>query len=148
MQSKSPVELADEVSRKRAIAIAIAAGVFLLIQLVTRPVFNGPDAASSPARFTWAINAAALLLLLFTGGGLAQRREIRALVNDEVSRSNYKSAVTIGFWLAMTIAMAMYIFAGDPVRTAREAVYLIVTPSVGVALLAFSWLEIRAHRDA
>lgn len=147
MQSKSPVELADEVSRKRAIAIAIAAGVFLLIQLVARPVFNGPDAASSPALVTWAVNAVALLLLLFTGGGLAQKREIRALVNDEVSRSNYKSAVNIGFWLAMTIAMAMYIFAGDPVRTAREAVYLIVTPSVGVALLAFSWLEIRAHRD-
>jgi hypothetical protein len=149
MQNSSPVELADRVSRRRAIGIALAAGVFLLIQVVARPVFlDAPETASISRVTTWAVNAILLLLLLFTGGGLAYKSEVRALVNDEISRNNYKSAVTLGFWIAMSIAMVMYAFAGDTGFTAREAVYIIVTPSVGLALLAFSWLELRAHRDA
>ena len=150
MQGKSPVEIADQVSRRRAIAVALAAGVFLIIQVVTRPVFNNdPETAAHLSRVVmWAVNAAALLLLLFTGGGLVQKKEIRALVNDEVTRAHYKSAVGVGFWLSMIIAMGLYAFAGDSSFTAREAIYLIVTPSVCVALLAFSWLELRAHRDA
>ena len=148
MSDKSPVELADKVSRRRAIGVAIAAFIFLLIQFIARPVFlDAPQTMSFSRAAVWAINAALLLILLFTGGGLAYKPEIRVLVNDEVSRNNYKSAVTIGFWRAMLISMTTYAFAGESL-TAREAVYLIVTPSVGFALLTFSWLELRAHRDA
>ena len=146
---QSPVEVADKVSRKRALAVAIAAGVFLLIQVVTRPVFNSePDTAHLSRLIMWALNAAALLLLLYTGGGLMQKREIRALVNDEITRANSRSAVNVGYWIAMTIAMGLYALAGYRDLTAREAIYLIVTPSVGIALLAVSWLELRAPRDA
>ena len=146
---QSPVEIADKVSRKRALAVAIAAGVFLMIQIVTRPVFNSePDTAHLSRLIMWALNAAALLLLLYTGGGLMQKREIRALVNDEITRANSRSAVSVGYWIAMSIAMGLYALAGYRDLTAREAIYLIVTPSVGIALIAFSWLELRAHRDA
>ena len=146
---QSPVEIADKVSRKRALAVAIAAGVFLMIQIVTRPVFNSePDTAHLSRLIMWALNAAALLLLLYTGGGLMQKREIRALVNDEITRANSRSAVNVGYWIAMSIAMGLYALAGYRDLTAREAIYLIVTPSVGIALIAFSWLELRAHRDA
>ena len=69
-------------------------------------------------------------------------------MNDEVSRAHYKSAVGIGYWIAMIIAMGLYAFAGERNFTAREAIYLIVTPSVGFALLSFSWLGLRAHSDA
>jgi len=150
MQSKSIVDRADEISRKRAIAVAIAAAVFLIIQVVTRPVFNNePETGAHLSRIImWAVNAVALLLLLYTGGGLANKSEIRALVNDEVTRAHSKSAVGIGYWVAMIVAMALYGFAGDNNFTAREAIYLIVTPSVAIALLTFSWLELRAHRDA
>jgi len=145
----SNVEVADKASRKRAIAVAIAAIVFLMIQVVTRPVFNpSPETAHLSKVIMWAVNAAALLFLLMTGGGLAQRKEIRELVHDEVSRSNSKSAVVFGYWIAMAVAMAVYVIAGQTPMTAREAVYLIVTPSIGLALLAFSWLEYRAHSDA
>ena len=149
MQSKSTVDLADQISRKRAIAVALAAAVFLVIQIVTRPVFNSePETAHLSRIIMWAVNAVALLLLLYTGGGLANKSEIRALVNDEVTRAHSKSAVGIGYWVAMIIAMGLYAFAGDNNLSAREAIYLIVTPSVGIALLTFSWLELRAHRDA
>ena len=148
MQSKSPVELADQASRKRAIGVAIAAAVFLVIQVVTRPAFNTAPATShlSPG-IMWAVNAAALLLLLLTGGGLLQKSEIRALVNDDVTKAHYKSAVVIGYWISMIIAMGLYAVGADESFSAREAIYLIVTPSVAIALVAFSWLELRAHRD-
>lgn len=148
MQSSSPVEIADQASRRRAIIVAVAAGLFLLIQVMFRPLFSdGPETMSIARHVTWAINAVLLMLILLTGGGLAQKSEIRALVNDEVSRSNSRSAVVVGFWIAMIVAMLIYAFAGDSTLAVRGAVYLIVTPSVSLALLAFSWLELRAHRD-
>lgn len=146
MTSKSSVEIADRYSRKRAILVAVAALAFLAIQLVGRPVFVG-DAAASPrvSLQYWAINVIALLLTLATGGGLLNRRQIRALVNDDVARQHYSTAIKAGYWVAMTIAMALYILPVSQGFTVREAVYLIVTPVTLVALLTFSYLEFRAH---
>jgi hypothetical protein len=48
----------------------------------------------------------------------------------------------------MAIAMGLYVTTAFRTFTAREALYLVVTPSVGVALLTFCYLEWRAHRDA
>jgi hypothetical protein len=88
------------------------------------------------------------LRLLLTGGGLLNDRQIRALVNDEVSQSNYRMSVILGFWVAMVTALVLYVFpnvlsvmGGDPIFTA-------VTFSVAVAVLKFAYLEHRAHRDA
>jgi cell division protein FtsW (lipid II flippase) len=149
MQSKKSVEIADRVSRKRAVGAAVAASVFLAIQVITRPFFvSGIETAQRAKIDLWAVNAIVLLLLLATGGGLMWRSQIRALVNDEVSRSNYKTAVNAGFWVAMASAMGLYLLPGFNTFTSREAVYVIVTASVCVALLVFSYLELRAHRDA
>jgi hypothetical protein len=149
MQSKSPVEIADRVSRRRAGGVAAAAAVFLLVQVVARPFFgSAPDTAHLAKVDMWAINAGVLLLLLATGGGLLLNRQVRSLVNDEVSRSHYRTAVGAGYWVAMVTAMGLYVVSGFRSITGREAVYLIVTSSIGVALLAFSYLEYRAHRSA
>ena len=149
MQSQSPVEIADRLSRRRAIGVAIAAAVFLAIQPLARPFFIAGSETASPirARF-WAINAIVLLVLLATRGGLIYGRRVRSLVNDDVTRGNYRTAVTAGFWVAMAIAMGVFVGAGFNGFTARETVYVIVTPSVAAALLLFSYLERRALRDA
>jgi hypothetical protein len=150
MQPKTPVEIADQYSRKRAIGVAVAAAVFVAVQVIARPFLaGGPDTAhyASP-RVMWAINAVALLLLLATGGGLLNSRRIRSLVNDEVARSNYRTAVVAGYWVAMTTAMALYVLPIFDSLRGREAVFVIVTPSLVVALLVFAALEFRAHRDA
>jgi hypothetical protein len=129
--------------------MAAAAIAFVIVQLAARPFFGGgPDGEHRVQKTMWAINAGALLLLLATGGGLLKNRGIRALVNDDVSRSHYKTAVVVGYWVAMATAMGLYLVPGVGGFTAREAVYMIVTPSIAVALLAFSYLEHRAHRDA
>lgn len=147
MQSRTPVEIADRVSRKRAVGVAAAALVFLLVQIVVHPFFSGPDTGRRARTDIWAINAVVLLFLLATGGGLLNRREIRVLVNDEVSRSHYKTAVVAGFWVAMTTAMGLYLLPAFRDLTARGTAYVIVTASISVALLAFAFLEYRAHRD-
>jgi hypothetical protein len=149
MAPTDSVAMADRASRKRAILIAAATLVFLVIQVAARPVFvEGPAEEFRVRGYFWALNAGALMILLGTGGGLAQRREIRALVDDQVSASHRISAVAIGFWIAMTLALVVYLLPGLRDLTSREAVYTIVTPSISAALLAFSWLELRAHRDA
>lgn len=47
----------------------------------------------------------------------------------------------------MVTALGLYFLPGAASFTPREVVYVIVTPSVAVAILAFSFLELRAHRD-
>jgi hypothetical protein len=148
MQSRTPVEIADRISRRRAFGVAAAAFVFLVVQIVVHPFFSGAETGRRARTDVWAINAVVLLLLLATGGGLLNRREIRALVNDEVSRNHYKTAVVAGFWVAMTTAMGLYVLPPFRELTARGTVYVIVTASISVALLVFAYLEYRAHRDA
>jgi hypothetical protein len=149
MSSKSMVEIADRMSRRRAIVVAVAAVWFLGVQWISRPFFREAAGTADGARIDWwAVNAVVLLLGLATGGGLLNRRQLRALVNDEVSRSHYRTAVIVGYWIAMVVAMALYAVPGFRDLSGRETVYLIVTPSISLALLAFSFLEIRAHRDA
>jgi hypothetical protein len=150
MQGKSAVEIADVQSRKRAIIVAVAAIIFFIAQLIVRPFEDGwPGSGMSTAKSgIWAINAILLLVLLATGGGLFNKREISILVNDEVSRENYRTSVVAGFWTAMTTAMGLYFYPRFESFPAAGAIYVIVTVSIVVALLVFSYLELRAHRDA
>ena len=149
LQSQSPVEIADQVSRRRAFVVAIAAIVFLGVQLIGRPHFvDGGAIVSRTRMLTWAVNAGLLLLVLATGGGLLNSRQTRQLVNDEVAQENRKRAIIFGFWMAMTLAMAIYVLPALAGISSRDAVYLIVTPTVGFTMLDFAWLEYRAHHGA
>ena len=149
MMSQNPIELADRISRRRALGTALATIVFLGIQIVARPVFRSDGyAASGPRAYMWALNAGALLLLLLPAGGWIWGRRVRELVNDDVSRHNSRTAAAAGFWVAMATALAVYALSVSRGLSAREAAWLVVTPATGVALLAFSWLESRAHREA
>jgi hypothetical protein len=145
MVSKSTVEAADRLSRKRAWVVAVAALAFVVVQLIVRPFPNAPQRSTEV--WTWTANAAALLLMLAVGGGWLSRRAVRELANDEVYRSHNRRAVSVGYWVAMAVAMGVWLLAGDRSMSARQAIYLVVTPSVAVALLTLSYLEHRAHRD-
>jgi hypothetical protein len=150
MQNRSPVEIADENSRKRAIIVIAGTIVFVVGQIFGGPwVPRGPGAASELTRTVmWSVNVIVLLLCLATGGGILNNREIRALVNDEVSRSNYRTSAIAGFWVAMTSALLLYLVPSFAGIAGKEAIYIVVTLSVAVASLSFAFLELRAHRDA
>jgi len=149
MSERTPVEIADVYSRKRPIIFGVATVLFLVIQIATRPFFTtGPETASYLTRqVMWSVNVIFLLLCLGTGGGILSRSDIRALVNDEVSRSNYRTSAIAGFWVAMVTALALFFLPDAQTFTARQVVYVIVTLSTSVALLVFSYLELHAHRD-
>ena len=148
MSSRREVEAADQISRKRPIVIAAAAITFALIHVVFRPFFSGPETASFFRReMAWMITAVLLLAGLATGGGILNSTKIRALVNDEVSRNNYRTSVIAGYWVAMAVAMATYLLVGYRALSARDALNIVVSSSIVVALLTFAWLEYRAHRD-
>jgi hypothetical protein len=148
MQPKSPVEIADQISRKRVTLVAVATLVFLGVQLIAGPFWGATRGTPYISQIGWAVNAVALLLMLAIGSGLLRNRRIRSLVDDEVSRHNRVMGIVAGYWVAMATAMGLYVTADVRPFTTREALYLVVTPSVGVALLTFCYLEWRAHRDA
>ena len=150
MQSQDAVEIADRNSRARAYVMAAAGIVFLLNHVIFRAYIGmGPETAEHlTRRVMWVVNVVVLLLALSTGGGLLNNRQIRALVNDEVSQSNYRTSVILGFWVAMVAALAVYVFPALQRFTGPDALYTVVTYSVSVAVLKFAYLEFRAHRDA
>ena len=148
MPSQNAVDFADRLSRKRALGTTLATAAFLAVQLVARPVFRSDGyAASGPRSYMWAINAGVLLLMLLPAGGFIWGRRIRELVNDEISRAHSRTASVTGFWVAMIAGLALYALPAAQGLSAREASYVIVTLTVGIALLTFAGLEARAHRD-
>jgi hypothetical protein len=149
MQTESNVEIAHTLSRKRAWVVAAAAVMFLVAQAVNLPTAE-PRPEMQGLKFDfWALNAT-LLLIGLAGGAVPwmKNRQIRALMNDEVTRSHMRSAMAVGFWTAMATAMGLYWLPAARRLDGHAAVYVIVTASVAVALLAFSWMEHRALRDA
>jgi hypothetical protein len=150
MNSENAVERADRISRGRALLFSAATIIFLASQALSRPFFGeGVESASRARVDWWAVNVAVLLACLATGAsGLLNPRHIRALVNDEVTRGHLRTSIAVAYWLGTGIAMAFYLLPGLRDRSAQEAVYAIVTPSLAAALLVFSFLELRAHRDA
>ena len=150
MQSRNAVEVADRNSRVRAYVMAAAGLAFLLIHVVFRSyVSMGPETAEVlTRRVMWVVNVVVLLLALSTGGGLLNNREIRALVNDEVSQGNYTRSVALGFWVAMVTALVLHVFPNLLAYVGGDALYNTVTFSVAAAVLKFAYLELRAHRDA
>ena len=146
MSDLTPVELADRYSRKRSIVIAAGTLAFVLIQATVRPVSSIGDVGASRVRTVmWAINAVVLLAVLATGGGLLNSRKVRALLNDELSRSHRSTAMAVGYWVAMFAALGLYVAPGSGTFSGRDAAYVIVTASVAISLLTFAYLEHRAQ---
>jgi hypothetical protein len=140
-----PIGFADRKSRYRPLLSAFVAIYFLAIQPFAGPRF---DAGATPARgLGWALQAAVLLLLLLPVVGLMWGRRIRELINDDVARLNLRTATTAGFWIAMVLALGLFVLPASADWPARQALYLVVTPTVGASLLVFAWLEWRATRD-
>lgn len=141
MSTNNPVDIADRLSRTRALVIGVAGIVMLLVEMITpRP--------HQPASVAWTIAAAAYLFLLATGGALLRRAKIRALMNDDVARDHTRSAISAGFWTSMIGALCCYWLSPVADYSARDAIQLVVTLGVVASLLAFSYLEIRAHGNA
>jgi hypothetical protein len=148
MSPESLVEVADRKSRLRAVLFAVATIVFLFVQVITRPAFSTGSYAHGWRMYAWAVNAAVLLLLLGGGGGFMNRAPLRALLNDEVAQSHYRTACKAGFWIAMLCGLVLYVVPAFASFTGHQVSYVVVSLGTVTALLTFAWLEYRSHGDA
>src|SRR5215212_1354931 len=121
MSSKSLVEVADRKSRLRATLFAVATVVFLVVQVITHPVFENEPYSHGWRYYAWAINAVLLLMCLGGGGGFMNRPQLRALIQDEVARENNRTACKVGFWISMLTAVVIYVVPAWQSLCSRQA---------------------------
>lgn len=146
--NESDVETADRLSRRRARLLPVMAILFLSGQAIFAIGPDDPartvDQAKVAAWLAWAV---ALLVLLAVRGGAFRGRKVRALMDDEATRAHRDRAYAVGFWLAVSSAIAIYALTAFDRVMPREAIHIIVTAAIAGALLTFGFLEHRAHRD-
>jgi hypothetical protein len=146
----SDVEQAERLGRRRARMLPFLALIFLTQQISffaseterTSAVIRSVDHAKFGA---WMVLSLVLLAALHTGGFWFHRREVRALMDDEITQAHRATALSLGFLVAMLTAIALYLVdMAEPVGT-RVAIHVIVTLGIASALLRFGYLERRAH---
>lgn len=150
MGKRSNVEEADQLSRRRARMLPILAIIFLTQQAAYfGDRFEGAGAAVRTVDHVkigaWLILSIVLLLALTTGGFWFKPREVRALLDDEVTRAHRAAALQLGFVVTMAGAFLIYGLASFEPVSARDAIHLLVTIGICTALVRFGLLERRAH---
>lgn len=147
--AKSPAQIAERIQRRRTRVILAEGVLFIGMQvnfLATSHADLGQpwrrvDMVRLPATLAW---AAVLLLLVGTGGAWFRGRAVRALLDDESTVEHRRRALAAGFWAAMAATFAAYVLAMiQPLRLV-EALHLILSAGIGVALVRFAMLERRA----
>src|SRR5436190_15777674 len=148
--SKSPAEVAERLQRRRAAVMWLQALLFLIWQA---NFFSTPHADFSQLRnvdqvkiSAFVVWAAALLVLIATGGGWLRSKEVRALLNDETTQVNRRFALMVGYWAAMISAFALYVTSLFTEVRLVEAIHIVLSAGVIAPLMTFAQLERRALR--
>ena len=139
------IEKAERIGRSRARMFAVQAIIFAGWQgFYFGSAFGDQVRTVDTVKiWAWLLWVVALLALLATGGGLMRSPNIRALLNDELTRANRTAAYISGFWAAMVAAVGFYVIdLFDPVA-AREAIHAIVSVAIAAALITFALRERR-----
>ncbi len=136
---------AERIGRKRARMLPILP-VLLLAQQGS--YFSSTESGRTVDHVhlaAWIIMTLAVLLLLSTNGFWNYRRDLRKLLDDEVTRDHRARAMATGFVSAMLSGIVLFAMKGALEFTAAEAIHLIVSAGLIAALLRFAWLERRAY---
>ena len=108
--------------------------------------FNSPHGERLVDHFkigAWALLSVVLLVALVTGGFWLRKPQLRAMLNDELSRAHRADALRVGFILAMLAGIILYVVGTAFPMTDREVIHLIVSVGIGAALIRFGMLERR-----
>jgi hypothetical protein len=76
-----------------------------------------------------------------TGGFWLKPKAVRALMEDEVTRENRHRALSLGFVLAMVMAMALFLLDRFEPMDGATAIHLILSVGLGAAMVRFAMLE-------
>jgi hypothetical protein len=147
MSTASDIEIADRLSRRRARIFPILGVYFIAGQAMFFRHAAEPQRIANFKISAWLVWAIVLLIALAFAGGHFRGTKIRALVEDEVSRANRLRGYAAGFWGGAVAAVMVYVITMFEPVSGREAIHLILTASVAVALIRFGVLERRALKD-
>ncbi len=146
--TSAEIETADRLSRRRARMLPALAAIFVIQQAA---YFAEPDVATRLVDEVkigaWLLLSIVLLLALATGGFWLKPKRVRALMDDDATRSNRASALGLGFIVTMTGAILLYALNLIEPMSGREAIHLLTTIGLVTALLRFFYLERRDLRE-
>jgi hypothetical protein len=140
----SNADLADRLARRRARIMPVLAFFFLIQQTA---YFSHPltGRAVDHVRLTaWMAMSLVIILVVTTGGFWFRKPEVRAMIDDEVTRANRASAMNSAFVSSMLTAILLYGLQGAVELTAAQSIHYIVSAGLVTVLLRFSILERRA----
>src|SRR5690242_12338010 len=123
------IEQADKLSRRRARLFPILAIMLITQQLsfLTTAEHGLPLRSVDMLKISaWVVLVLVLLAALVTGGGWFRGREVRELMNDELTRENRRKALSIGFIVAIVTGVVCYVTATYEATDARYAIHVIV----------------------
>jgi hypothetical protein len=141
---------AERLSRLKGRMIGLQAVLFIAWQGLYFSTNPGGELVRTVDRVqlaSWLVWVVALMAFLATGGGWIWGRDVRRLLNDEMAVHNRREGQRAGFWGAMAASLLIYAISFYEPLEPREAVHLILSLSIGVALVRYGWLERRAERE-
>lgn len=137
-------DIADDLTRRRARFMPVIGILFLAHQVANfsqHPTSQAPDHVKVAA---WLCMAVALLLFLIAPAGLFRSRAVKDLMNDEASRAHRSQALEAGFIAMITCCIGLYAFDQFEPLTGRDAIHLILSVGIAVAIIRNGMLERRA----
>ena len=149
MVERSISERADDLSRRRARILPVLAIIYITQQASYITMRSGPaDRPVDQMKISaWLVLSAVLLAAIATNGFWLQRREVRAMIDDEGTRANRSDAMRFGFIFAMLTCIVVYFITMFEPVNGRDAIHIVMSDALGAALIRWGWLERRAHRD-
>jgi hypothetical protein len=146
----SLIERAERVERRRARMLPIL-GIFLITQ---QAAFIGTTGSTGALvrpvdQFrlsAWVVTVVLLTIGLITGGGWFRGKEMRALINDEVTRANRSRALASGFIVSIATGVVCYLVAAFEPTDPRVVAHVIVSTGLAAALIRFGSLERRSQQ--
>lgn len=135
------VERADRMSRGGVYIKALAAAVLLLN--VYLQYGEAEYSAAGPRGATWLFLIGLWMVVLWTGGGFLLGKRLRSLLNDELSLQNRSRSLALGFYVALALAMAVYVANWYVPVPTGDAMKIVSAGALSGALLCYAWLEWR-----
>jgi hypothetical protein len=147
MSERTVAERAEYLSKRRARMLPVLAVIFLSQQVTYFTTVRGLESAPTVKISAWLVLSIVLLAALATKGFWLQPKEVRDLIDDENTRSNRNDAMRWGFVLSMATAIGIETLTMFDTVKAREAIHIIMSTGLAVALIRWGYLERRAHRN-